>query len=435
MKKIAIALLAAGLLLLGLWCTIRRKPGALPPSGEEQAAFRVEAVARGTLLTYSDPQTPLRSLRWLPGATCIAQVVTQSDRQQVSLFKNGAFASFLVPKPAGVREGFFRIAELRDALVTEGDVALLLYAIPGTEELPLVLALDLAAKEIRWIHRAAGEKLVLTEGPEGVAYLFGPSSPPVRLPLALASGERTSPTGVRSAAKTIDLPPEVLDITDLKPTGAWTFLLAHKGGLSAYLGSKGWVHHPAPEGAPAWFPQAGGTLGGSDKRFWWQPFPGALVQVLGDGTPKALWRDLPTAEPFPRDAALLRLLGSDGDGMLWFELAVPSTPPPPAESAPADAPAGAAPTTTLTLDDWPAYAAQGLDRIYRWDSRKRVLQRFPWASLTVPKGFSRPVRGQRLRPESGSLLLEQGSSAWLVPLTELAFGEPAPTGKALQGVP
>ena len=157
MKKIAIALLAAGLLLLGLWCTIRRKPGALPPSGEEQAAFRVEAVARGTLLTYSDPQTPLRSLRWLPGGH-LHRPGGHPERSpaDLALQERRLSRASWSPSRLGVREGFFRIAELRDALVTEGDVALLLYAIPAREELPLVLALDLATKEIRWIHRAAG---------------------------------------------------------------------------------------------------------------------------------------------------------------------------------------------------------------------------------------------------------------------------------------
>jgi len=427
MKKLAIALLAAGLLLLGLWCVIRRKPGALPPVGEEQAAFRVETVEQGTLLTYSDAQTPLRSLKWLPGSTTIAQVVTQSDRQQITLFKDGAFASYLVPKPPGVREGFFRIAELRDARVVDGSVALLLYGAPGNDELPLVLALDLATKDIRWIHRAAGERLAMTDGPEGIAYLFGSASPPVRLPLALASGERTSPTGTRSAARRLELPPEVLEISDLKPTGAWTFLIAHRGGLSAYLGSKGWTHHPVPENAPTQFQDVKGALGGSGKRLWWQPFPGTVLQVLADGTPKAQWLELPAAEPFARDAALLHLVGTDGDGLLWFDLAVPGEPVP----APAE-PAQPEGTTTLSLEDWPAYAAKGLDRVYRWDSQKRVLQRCEWSSLTVPQGFPRPANGLRLAPETGVLMLERGPAAWLLPLSGLTFRDPTPSGKPLQ---
>jgi len=362
-----------------------------------------------------------------PGGTTIAQVVTQSDRQQITLFKDGAFASYLVPRPQGVREGFFRIAELRDALVVDGSVALLLYATPATEELPLLVALDLATKDIRWTHRAQGERLVMTQGQEGIAYLFGTASPPVRLPLALASGERISAAGARSAARSIELPPEILEIGDLKPTGAWTFLLAHKGGLSSYLGAKGWSHHPVPEGAPTLFRDARGTLGATGKRYWWQPVPGMVLQVLADGTPKAQWLELPTAEPFARDAALLHLMGADGDGLLWFDLAIPPEPTSlPAEPAPAEG------TTTLTLDDWPSYVAQGLDRIYRWDSQKRVLERCQWTGLAVPQGFPRPTRGQRLRPESGMLMLEKGPTAWLVPLAELAFRDPAPTGKPLQ---
>jgi hypothetical protein len=376
----------------------------------------------------------------------VVQVVTQSDRQEVSLFKNGAFqTSYLVPKPAGVRDGFFRLAELRDAQIVEGDVAVLLYVAPGSsdEELPLVLALDLKTKDIRWIHRALGERLALSDPPDAVAYLYGPKVPPVRLPLALANNEHTSPVGSRSAAKTIELTPEILEISDLRPTGAWTFLLAHKGGLSTYRGSKGWQHHPVPDGNPGLFKDVPGVFGGNGKKFWWQPYPGVVTQVLGDGTPKATWspEQLTPAEPFRRDASLLHLLGADADGKLWFDLAVP-TEPVPVEPAPGTStepqwkPENPAVTGTeapvAKLEDWPTYVNQGLDRIYCWDTQKKTLQRFKWAALAVPPGFAKPANGVKLLPVSGALLRENGPSAWLMPLSALAFGESAATGKPVQ---
>jgi hypothetical protein len=442
MKKLVIAILVMGLLITGLWWTIRRGPGTVPLADDTQTAFRVETVERGCLIRYDDPQTPLRSLKWLPplrGGMVIVQVITQSDRQEISLFKNGLFqASYLVPKPLGVRDGFFRLAELREALVQEGETAVLLYTTPGAsaDELPLVLALDLRTKDIRWIHRALGEHLVQTDGPEGIVYLFGANTPPVRLPLALADGERTSPTGLRSVARPIDLPPEVLEISALEPTGPSTFLLAHKGGLSAFVGAKGWTHHPVPEGDTGLFKEARPALGGGGKKYWWQPFPGHLIQVLADGTPKATWPEFPAAEPFAKDASLLHLLGVDEEGKLWFDLAVPAEPSPAAPTAgteakpetPADSAAPAGPTT----QDWPTYVGQGLDRIYCWDPQKKVLQRFKWAALAVPQEFQKPINGIRITPDSGALLLANGPSAWLLPLSALALGDPTTTDKPTQ---
>ena len=450
MKKIGIAILLVGLLITGLWWTIRRRPGAVPPSEDNQMMFQVETAKRGYLIRYVDPQTPLRSLRWLvpvQSAFLVVQVVTQSDRQRVSIFKDGKFqGSYLVPKPTGVREGFFRLAELRDARVVDGDVAVLLYATPGTDELPLLVALDLKTKDIRWMHRARGEHLVMTEGAAAVIYLFGSNTPPVRLPIALVSKERTSPTGARSAAKTLELPPEILEIADLKPTGLWTFLLAHKGGLSAYLGSKGWLHQLPPEGNPGLFKEVQGVLTRGGKKLWWQPFPGMVVQILPNGTPQAIWTPeaLPVSEPFAKDAALLHLLGADAEGKLWFDLAIPSQTTAPKVSTPPGQPAksqgqpeiptpgGATTLPSAVLEDWPTYVNQGLDRVYGWDPQKKTLQRVRWSALAVPQGFPKPANGLKIAPGSDALLLENGPSAWLLPLSTLALGEPTSTGQPTQ---
>ncbi len=406
--------------------------------------FQTAPTGGGTLVRYEDPQTPIRALRWLqplPGGLSAVQVVTQSDRQQVSLFKDGVFqASYAIPKPTGVRDGFFRLAELRDACVVDGDVAVLLYALPGgsSDEPSLVLALDLKSKDIRWFHRAPGEHLAAAEASHAVVYLFGAKTPPVRLPLALASKEQTGPTGVRSAARTLELPPEVQEISDLKPTGAWTFLLAHKAGLSAYLGSKGWLHQPLPDANPGWFQDTRGVLSGGPKTYWWQPSPGSVIQVLADGTPKATWTsaELATAEPFTKDASLLHLLGADATGKLWFDLSVPSetagsapvtntSSDPWKPETPTETPAA---LPTVKLEDWPTYVSQGLDRLYCWDTQNKSLRRFKWMTLSVPEGFQKPVNGVKLVPGSGTLLLENGTSAWLLPLSALPLGEAANTG-------
>lgn len=438
MKKLVLILLVAALFAAGLWWVGRRKPRPVLPGEEAGMAFQSAQAAGGILIRYEDPKTPLRTLRWLqplPGGHSVVQVATQSDRQYVALFKDGVFqASYLVPRPVGVREGFFRLAELRDAWVAEGDVAVLLYVSPGGggEEPSLVLALDLKTEDIRWSHRAPGDRLVAAEPQHGVVYLYGAKTPPVRLPLALASAERTSAAGVRSAAKSIELPAEVQDVSDLRPTTAWTFLVAHKAGLSAYLGSKGWVHHPMLETNPGWFKDTSGVLGGGPKTYWWQPFPGSMIQVLADGTPKAAWTPeaLVTADPFAKDASLLHFLGVDPMGRLWFDLSVPSetaalAPNTPVQAEPAgpEAPSEPPLPTSVKLEDWPTYVGQGLDRLYCWDVQNKTMRRFRWTSLGVPEGFQRPNNGVRLLPGSGYLLLDRGPSAWLLPLSTLSLGE------------
>jgi hypothetical protein len=75
---------------------------------------------------------------------------------------------------------------------------------------------------------------------------------------------------------------------------------------------------------------------------------------------------------------------------------------------------------------------QGLDRIYRWDSQQKTLQRFRWSALVTPEGFPRPARGLQIHPEAGACLLANGPSAWLLPLPALTLEEPTKTGKPTQ---
>ena len=187
-------------------------------------------------------------------------------------------------------------------------------------------------------------------------------------------------------------------------------------------------------------------LTGSGKKLWWQPFPGMVVQVLPNGTPKGIWTPeaLTASEPFVKDASLLHLLGADAEGKLWFDLAIPSqtstaktptTPGQPAESQrQPETPTPGDPATlpAVVMEDWPAYVNQGLDRIYSWDPQNKTLQRIRWSALAIPQGFPHPTNGLKIAPGSDALLLENGLSAWLLPLSALALGEPTSTGKPTQ---
>lgn len=452
MKKILVPALCLGALVAGgLWFLARRGPAGAPPA-ETTVAFKAEAFGLGTLMQYADGQTPLRALRWLPplsGGIQAVQVLTQGDRQGVVLFQHGAMlANFVVPRPSGVREGFFNFAELRDVIVLPGDVAVLLYrsADATSAEMPLIIAMDFATQAPRWVHRAIGERIALGgDSKNGSVFLFGPTTI-LRLPLALQKGERINDTPFRPGLKAMALPEEIQAASDLLPTGSWSFLLAHAGGLSSFAERKGWQHWSTPSAGALSFPDARPTLA-QGKGYWWQPFPGRIIQIKADGTPMASFdaATLAPAEPWARDGALLKLCGADPSGNLWFSLAIPASPssvatpePPPSNGEASDSeskgkawnPEGA---LTAAQDDWNVYCSKGLERVYRWNPEHRaILGRAlaeAWGALALPPNLNRPSGLQNFHPESGHILVESGPVAWFLPLEALPLGPASSTRK------
>lgn len=461
MKKLLIPLLCLMALLgTGLWFLVRRNPVGVPQA-DTPAAFKIEPHGQGILFHYADGQTPLRALRWLPPTQeglLPVQVLTQSDRQRFLLFQNGTMiVNLLVARPAGVREGFFNFAELRDAFVAPGEVAVLLYrsADASTGELPLIVAVDLSTQTTRWVHRAPGERLALGGDSQGAAvFLFGPASPILRLPLALRKGEQIGSSPFRPGVKPLEMPEEIKALSDLQPTGPWSFLATHEGGLSSYSESRGWKHWQPTAIASLSFPDFKPGVVGSGKTYWWQPFPGVVTQVKADGTPIATYDSaaLTPPEPWDKDGMLLSLRGADPSGNLWFTVATPSEPsslatpagPPsqpqegqeskndPATAAEPEAPE---PSPVPTAPEkWTSYATEGRERLYRWNPVRGALTGTTltdfWAALPLPQGVNRPTGFPTFRPESGQLLLESGPSAWQVPLEALPMKPVGPAGKA-----
>ena len=74
-------------------------------------------------------------------------------------------------------------------------------------------------------------------GKDAAVFLWGRTTPLQRMPLALQKGEKEGVAPVRPGLKPYELPAEVGEISDLLPTGAWTFLVAHARGLSAFNGT------------------------------------------------------------------------------------------------------------------------------------------------------------------------------------------------------
>ena len=299
-SAVALALIGGG-----LWLSMRRHPGGTI-LGDAPGAFQVEA-AGGGLLIRLQAQVPLRALRWLGpfrGGLLAAQVLTQSDRQQVVFFRDGQPAGeVLVQKPFGVGEGFWRFAVLKDVAALPGGEAALLYA-PGDEggtDPAVVIAVDMAHGEVRWTHRGAFSRMVLTEGADPALLCYGGANPIQRLALSAARAGEAGRTGPNAAAKSLALPPEVPAVEDLLPTGGATFLVSHPKGLSAYRGSKGWTHVPAPAdpGVPCAPWRSGLVRAG--RAIWWQPWPGQLLAVhAARSRPRGKWRSPRTRIPWAR---------------------------------------------------------------------------------------------------------------------------------------
>jgi hypothetical protein len=421
------------------------------PSGtlfdDHASAFTVLASGSGQLITFQDTQTPLRAFRWLPplpGGVLAAQVLSQNDRQRVALFHDGAQDGLLVLKPVGVADGFWRSAALQAAAMVPGGTVLLLYqpGDPASAEPALALAVDVASQQVRWFCRGPFTRMAVAQGPDGAVYFYGGKSPIQRL--ALKAGGAGS---LRPTPESIELGPDIPEVDDLLPTGADSFLVSHRNGLSVYRAGADWAQYPAPEADGPPCPGWKSSLVRDGKQVWWQPGPGKLLKVRPDGRPDALvqWTFRPE-DPFALDAGLLRALGADSAGWIWFALATPAPPAPAAappnppveaekgREAPAVAVAPAVPAT-----DWGSYLAAGLDRLYRWNPNRGVLERVAmkqaWAVLNPPAPVQPPVLGRDVVPAAGTLLAEGAHCAWWLPLAALSLervvqAKPAPAAHA-----
>ncbi len=433
-------------LALGLWLLIRR-PGPRIQAEDPGSSFKVQPANAGFLIEYVEDQVPLRAIAWVQGrqpGLLFAQVLTQNDRQRVSVFRQGQqVATLTVPRPPEVTEGFFRFAELKDAVLIEGRGLLLLFGQGhgGRDEESLVMFLDLDALRPPWAHRCTGNRIVHEPllDTDGV-YVFGGIAPPLRIHIP------DSGKGGRPAAEAIDLPAEVDGVSCLLPTGPGTFLAAHARGLSAFRGKKGWLHHPLPEAGQLKFNTAGQALAATKGNCWWQPFPGRLIQVDRNGEAKgeATLGDSLKGGSLGLDAGMLSLLGADPNGGLWFGLLAPLLPnpapappgdpakatPPGDATAPEPPPVPPGPTADLPSEErarWEVHLAGGLSRVYRWTQEKATLRVYRWApcweALGRPAGLPAPTGTGHLNPGSGGIFAGAERRVVWVPFSALGPGE------------
>jgi hypothetical protein len=449
----------------GLGWAVRRQP-ARASLADEADGFAVTASGAGRLIQFQDTRVPLRAFRWLPpqpGGVLVAQVLGQNDRQRVAWFRDGVEQGLLlVLKPVGVADGFWNFAALDAAVpAPDGTLVLAYKAEPGTGadapegRNPLVLGLDPASQQVRWWYRGSFEHLALGAGPEPSLYLYAAKGPIARLALP-----KDPVQGPLAPVEKIDLPADLAQVDALLPTAPGRLLVAHPGGLAAWRRGSGWTTGTVvgERGLPCKDWKA--ALASAGAEAWWQPAPGTLVRVRPDGRAGAPWHArLPEDDPFAPDAQLLRLLGTAPDGSVWFDLATPAPANPAGPAAPAaegapgaegwtpegrtpegrtpaaPAPPGANPDATAEEDgepggdgpgfDWAAYAARGLDRVYRWRPGAKELERVAlaqaWPGLNPPAAVPAPGPGLRPAPAAGGLVAEGNRCAWWVPLAALPF--------------
>lgn len=416
-RRLLIALTTLAALLAGGAAYLARRRPAVPPQETEAVPFQSQELGAALLLRHADDSSPLRAIRWLPpgpGGLHAVQVVTQTDRQRVALFENGVFTSlWLIPRPVGVGEGFFRFAELEAALGAGSDLLLLLYrAAEGSRPEPsLLVALDRRDGMVRWTRRTTGRHLILQPGTDGPAALwcYGPDTPPQRFDLR--SGQAGPP---------LELPADTPFPIQALATRNGNLLIAHGQGLAIRRGSGTWIHHPAPtpsDGAPVSSPPRSfaGRLAMGTTGTWWQPSPDQLVPVLANGgLGEILQLTLP--EPWDRDVQRLNLLGSDPDGNLWFELtANPGAAPAPQDSGWEDAGTPSPETAATAL-------VPNVPRVYRFDPLHRRFDQCrldrAWKALQAPVAVPDTFAG--LTPAGGAWIHPQadGSLLW-IPLTRL----------------
>ena len=451
MKRLLLSLGALGLVALAAYGALHRSAASAAVKGQNQSPFQAAATGQGILIQYHPGDIPIRTLAWvkpLQDGTEVAQMLSQSGCQQVYLFQSGLpQAPLTLSQPDGIQDNVFAFAELQEAALASHRLLLLLYRTRQPETPALLIAWGLDQGAQLWAYQGTGTHLTLSRN-GGTAFLSDAEGPIQSLRL-LDHGGRLLPT---PAVTRIPLPIGLTGLSDLLPTQGQDLLAAAAGSLWAFQ-SGSWSQHPAPQPSPLGFAPGQGALARTGDRLWWQPEPGCLLEVGANGTPLPP-QDLGAllSGPQARDAALLRLLGADRQGALWFtpeapafqipsapaatlpgELPVPMPVPAPAPSAgssPAPteaAPVPASPSPTSPAA-WAPYLQAGLGRLYRWKPGDPAMPRYDWSSLWpglgAPQDIPQPTDDGGLVPASGGFLLGGQEHRWWLPLTALSAAQP-----------
>lgn len=442
MKRVMLVAALALAVLLALWA-LERRPSSPMPVSREQTPFQVAQRGAWTEFQYHPDEIPIRALDWaapLPGGAVVAQLLSQSGRQQVFLFQGGTSQATLdLACPGNVPANDFAFAELEDAAWIPGRCLLLLYRTHDQTTPAMLVAWDLVHARQLWCYRGAGSRLALSRGGRS-AYLYGDGSPIQAL--ALMDAHRGFPASTHSTQ--VSLPPGVTGISALLAIGGGDLVAAYPGGIGIYRAGA-WSLQQAPAPSPLGFAPGEAVLADAGGQVWWQPEPGQLLCLGPDGS---TWTPQPLSPllsgPHAQDAALLHLLGADAEGRLWFVPVAPTfaPAPPPAAPAlpeplppvpaavplppqPASTPAAPVPTAQAV---WQPYLQAGLARLYRWKPGSSAMDGYAWSTLwprlAPPADLTAPGDSGGLVPAAGGFLFGGQEHHWWLPLTALDAVQP-----------
>jgi len=429
---LALIVIAAG--AAGLYSLGKRQRGQAPANGPVTAAlFTATPVGSGVLFQlHAAVDQPLRSVHFLPAlgdGEVLAQVLTQTGDQLVGQFNNGTFEGTLrLQIPDDAPSAFFRFATLEDAAVLPDRTLLLLYTDgTGGGSAPWLVAVG-PGGTTRWSVKGTGTHIALEPGAKSC------------LLWDAANLGRVTWTGSASF-KALPLPDGVTVLDAVLPLPGGRMALTQPGGL-AVLSGGAWTLTPLPDPSDLSFPGSLGVLAASGGHIYWQPRPGQLATLADDGTVEAMdLSKLAVPADRARDLALLRLVGVDPKGRLWFRLATPDltvvphamVPDPPSAAlaataaltgsaqVPAPIPAPEAPAP-FDPAPWMDYLKGGLDRVYAWDPKTGAMTlvdwKARWNALGAPSDFTLPLP-RNLQPTGDALLLDLDTRAWWLPLEKL----------------
>lgn len=431
-----LTLLVVGAAAVGLYTLARRERGQAPTTGPITGAlFTASPAGAGALFQlHAAADQPLRGVRFLPAlpdGEVLAQVLTQTGDQLVGRFSEGKFVgTSRLQVPDDAPQAFFRFANLEDATVLSDHTLLLLYTDgTGGGSAPWLVAMS-PDGATRWSVKGTGTHIALE--PSGKSCLLWDA----------ANLGRVTWTGAASF-KSLPLPDGVSVLDAVLPLAGGRMMLTHPGGLAVLTGGA-WTLTPLPDPNDLSFPGSLGVLAAAGDAVYWQPRPGQLAKAEPDGTISPIQlSQLAAPADRVKDLDLLRLVGADTRGRLWFRLATPdltvaphavvpvvAEPPSPALAAAAALTSSSAaptpePEAPAPFDPapWMDYLKGGLDRVYVWDPKANALTlidwKARWAALGAPSDFTLPLP-RSLQPQGGALLLDLDTRAWWLPLEKIA---------------
>ncbi len=430
-----IAVTALGVSGIAVAVRLNQSAGSIHPL----TPCTLEARGVGFLLTYRSGEIPIRNCSWAVSESPTLRylhVITQNDHHFLyQVHESGTVQSSPILMPGDLPPSFIRTAVLKRTLPLP-DGSLLLHLVSETQKERPSLLIRTASQSgaVLWYQRFPGTSSTISTGSGDKEWvLFGGSTA-----LTHISGWNRGAALSAPAVRSIDPPAQAGEALDARALPDGSVIFSHTKGLSAWIPDRGWqevLPTPVPVSTT---PRTLGALAYLGGRILWQPLPGTLYAVSRTAEAfSCIALDLPmTPQNLALDRSMLRLLGNDPEGALWFDLQAPPQIPQAPTAAPAD---GQEPTgwkdeqRQPAPDDeaWKAHLARPLDRIYWWAEGTSELKQLSWAEAQQALGQPLESRstGLNLQPSQGIASSQEANPSWWVSLARLKRVQSAPQPK------